>query len=1388
MIFSGDFSNLSGERLVQKLNSVLLWVKALIDAQRHDVTSGDLNRIPFYTSNEEVKDIQDNLDATGIELIALKDTAGTIDLWVISKTNSYPLKGIILNGGIISISGVTRDGSGNVSLQADSSSGLVITPDDQSKSILIDASALRSSLESAINANRQSTANNASSIASNQNDINTNKASITSNTSAIAGIQSTYIRDVRSPLGTISVSPPSTGVENIDVSPSETSQLLVSSKAGNTLTTASGGGEDGKLFVPTPPAGGVLSVTAGAPTITIAGTQADPTVAVNLTETSKDLLSSQSNNALVQGSDSKLYVPQSSSGGVQSVSAADNTISVSGTPADPSVAVTSGNLISAQSGNAITSGTDGKLFAPPSTAGSGVESINSIKQNNVDLVAGANVTITKTGTTGSESIQISSSGSGSVGSVTAGDATISIGGTATDPTVAVSPANTAASLISSTAGNALAQDGTDSKLFVPTVSGGVQTVSSGDSTVVIGGTSTAPTVSTSLSNMIDGQGGNVLTTGTNSKLYVPSSSADTPFVRDAVYFDDTYTGTSDGTTQKPWKTLQEAVNDASAKGVGTTKPPRVIAQGSATLVNAEDITIGSPATIIGLTLDLQYLTLTGSIKVDASATITEDTNFLNINVDKVERCKIEVINPQNLGSSTTKDAGITVRLNARAKVAENDEETFTCDASGLTTLKNNYISYVENIGELEEKSNVNTTNVRASIHFVLGANTVQSQFTAESAIQAIARDPSGATGSIPYIGFSNSVGLIDSSNITEIFIRDLKDNGQLYDMFSKEGASKDSILSADRIKSTYGEFDTVRVTQDLQAPVGVGSRGTVGSLYFNVATDKLYYINSKNQSIAVGGSSNGVGEEGIERFACMGTARTVDNLHEFRFPPMVSKTFDEGGIIQNHVMVIPSFRANFRVVDKTIGSNTFTKQSTLDFFNFTTEKFYGMGMLQIGGTSQGISFQIDTNAPAGTKQHTAAITFSSSDEAQIFINKIVAGGTLTFGKDATDKSCSCIVISASAGSDSKVINIVGYFNFDHAENSPSSDFKPLPLADANTEAFNKIWIGDNFAFDNSKKYFTSTEAGNAMGKEYVEVHYHPVLVQDEDNASNHAVFFVGFNPRFASGTTAGERSFSLKHLSKEYIGFFKSKFSGSNIAIQPLSLFIKGGVFNVTDSNSENGSRRIVSCDIEFEGSSYERIERFGLKEDSSITPHPASAYNLFYPLTSSDTTKTIPFSSSLQGTGIANNLPSTVASMYQDEVSVSNVDFIHFPELTQDNIAVLSKKEVVTWSYDPSGTGSPNLSINWSIFGTGSRVENFISLKDGITAELPNGLTIYPWIANTPEALTPWRTRGQCLLTSSELLNINKESITPPPAPVPTFRRVSRLSLLPDNKDILMD
>lgn len=194
-------------------------------------------------------------------------------------------------------------------------------------------------------------------------------------------------------------------------------------------------------------------------------------------------------------------------GSVDSVTAGDASITIGGTATDPTVAVASAGITAAKLGTGAVG-----------TAAIGAEAVTAAKIGSG--AAGSGAVLEADGLGGA-----AFTAPGFVTGVTAGDASITIGGTATAPTVEVASAGITAAKIGTsavqsaaigalqvTAGKigsgaatnhqVLSADGSGNAVFAdPT---GVASVSAGDTSIVVGGTGTAPTIETASLDVIAG--------------------------------------------------------------------------------------------------------------------------------------------------------------------------------------------------------------------------------------------------------------------------------------------------------------------------------------------------------------------------------------------------------------------------------------------------------------------------------------------------------------------------------------------------------------------------------------------------------------------------------------------------------------------------------------------------------------------------------------------------------------------------------------------------------------------------------------------------------------------------------------------------------------------
>ncbi|TDC31385.1 hypothetical protein E1211_22645 [Micromonospora sp. 15K316] len=319
-----------------------------------------------------------------------------------------------------------------------------------------------------------------------------------------------------------------------------------SADAGNALTF----GSDGRLYASSSGGGGLTTVTVqDTPTVDLSGdgTPANPITATTKVSTDPTntlvinpdgtlyagppCLSTDPDNAIVRGTDGCLYAPASSGGGgLTTVTTLDTptvTLDGDGTAGNPINAAVNVNaapnalevtptglqvIPSGQAGNAITIGTDGRLYAPASTGGGGLTAVAVQDTPSVDLngdgTAGNPVTATVSPSADADNaLTVGSDGRLFVATSTGGGGLTTVA-TADTTTVDLSGDGTAGNPITAT---------------VTSVPAGVAPIVAQDTpTIDMTGDGTTASPLTAAAR-ISADADNALTTGADGALYVPTT-------------------------------------------------------------------------------------------------------------------------------------------------------------------------------------------------------------------------------------------------------------------------------------------------------------------------------------------------------------------------------------------------------------------------------------------------------------------------------------------------------------------------------------------------------------------------------------------------------------------------------------------------------------------------------------------------------------------------------------------------------------------------------------------------------------------------------------------------------------------------------------------------
>ncbi len=132
-----DFTNSDGKRFADDLQRVYLALKNLTQTNKIDEGSGLFSRLAFYAEEDELVNIQNSMIASSIMFVATQ-IQGKPEIFIVTKSAIYPLISLISVGGIKTINKIKGDNLGNVSLDGDAL--LDVVNDDTTSTISLDTS------------------------------------------------------------------------------------------------------------------------------------------------------------------------------------------------------------------------------------------------------------------------------------------------------------------------------------------------------------------------------------------------------------------------------------------------------------------------------------------------------------------------------------------------------------------------------------------------------------------------------------------------------------------------------------------------------------------------------------------------------------------------------------------------------------------------------------------------------------------------------------------------------------------------------------------------------------------------------------------------------------------------------------------------------------------------------------------------------------------------------------------------------------------------------------------------------------------------------------------------------------------------------------------------
>lgn len=1159
--YSIDFSNNDGEELTKNLQSISDYLQIIKRAQKVDITSGELNRIPFYASEEEVLDIQNQLDGTSIMLIAIPSD-GLVDIWVISKTYAYPLRaiggsggssGILSLNGIINQSEINLTAGKNTSIQVltDSTTSKkyieISSQDGGSSKIYVESiNGIKNQKEISFRAGNQITVNVKADSSTGQDyiEISAIDSGAIQSINEISGQENVDIVGGRNISTSIKIDP-NTAQRYVDVSSTFVPKFSVLSvnKINNQENIDILGGKHTSVSVKTNP-------STSDSYIEVEYTGHDTAGISNINNINNqervDFKAGRGTEIVVKTdiSTAQKYVEINStikqSSGIEEINGINDQKDI-----DFKAGVSA--LVTVK----VDPNTGKKFVEISSTA---LKSINGIEdQKEINLIAGigSEIKVKTDANTGKKFIEIGSSLVGAIQNINGIDNQSEIdfrAGKGSVITVKTDP-NTNKRYIeiqstgSSTAIESINGIANQKEVdFRPGRGADINVrvdAQTKNKYIEIGNNSIDSINGIAKQREIDFRGINGVKVSSkldpvSTKKYVEISASGSSLenaIPNSIYYDDNSKATSqDGSVNLPYKLLQEAIAEASKEANRTKKRYTVRVKENASLINTEDLHIGGQGKSMSITIFAPNLSLSGSMVVDLETDVIKDLNRLSI-ICNVSSLQISVINAKSISITGIQLPYAIIQLKCAQKNISQIKHSFSCDLSKLdkdnTKLKNAAIYYTEEVGEALENPAKSTTPLGESILFTVSDKLKNSTLIAEYNINSVSIIPTETISETSYIRFVAPTR-IDPSNNMLAYGLGVPKNGRVWDYVLAIGSSYSYFITGALLKHENAEIsrlysaslqtNSLTVDERLKLPYKDGTMIKDGDISYH-NNDGLTYVHSKGVDKPLRYSSETGTVDTLETYVS-GEVYSRTQVMDIKIAPLFSIASMGVSGLRHHEGTISINQTEEKII------NTRRREIILDKVVYTraksTDEYMkdsdteGHALLKLLG---GITSYTFDKVKLANDAYYLHIAYNSEDAKTIEAN-LKTGFVYSFMKTGSEPLAMILIEKPAFGVNSASLLVAA--NIGHGQTRYD---QPASADVANILLYDKLYIGCGVgAFDWKHDYSIIPNGG------WVNFIYWPVMFQNKHAklASNTAVFLVPHNARNWDKdlkSKAGERAF-----------------------------------------------------------------------------------------------------------------------------------------------------------------------------------------------------------------------------------------------------------------------